>query len=63
MDVANAGMYDGATSLAEAALMACRISGRYKVAILDTVAPNYSDVVRTYTEPQGIDIFFVNPNA
>lgn len=61
MDVANAGMYDGATSLAEAALMACRISGRYKVAILKTVAPNYVEVVRTYTEPQGIDIFFVDP--
>ena len=40
MDVANAGMYDGATSLAEAALMACRVTGRARVNILNTVLGN-----------------------
>ena len=54
MEVSNAGMYDGATALAEAALMACRISGRKEVAILNNVNPIYQDVVRTYT--QGLDI-------
>ena len=54
MDVANAGMYDGATALAEAALMACRVTGRGAVVALDTVNPRYLEVVRTYCAPQGI---------
>jgi glycine dehydrogenase subunit 1 len=57
MEVANAGMYDGATSLAEAALMACRVTQRGRVAVVDTVAPNYVEVVRTYAEPQGIEVY------
>ena len=38
MDVANAGMYEGATALAEAALMACRITSKERIAVLDTVS-------------------------
>ena len=56
MEVANAGMYEGATALAEAALMACRITHRSKIAVLDTVNPRYREVLRTYTEPQGIQV-------
>ena len=56
MEVADAGMYDAASALAEAALMACRITGRARVALLDTVSPAYRQVVQTYTEPQGIDL-------
>ncbi len=56
MDVANAGMYDGATALAEAALMACRLTGRHAVTVLDTVSPRWLDVVRTYAEPQGVAV-------
>ena len=63
MEVANAGMYDGATSLAEAALMACRVTQRGRVAIVDTVAPNYAEVVRTYAEPQGIEVYTVTRNV
>ena len=63
MEAANAGMYDGATSLAEAALMACRATGRGRVAQLETVAPNYAEVVRTYTEPQGIEVYPVPPGV
>ena len=54
MDVANAGMYEGASAMAEAALMACRITRRYGVVALDTVNPAYREVVATYTAPQGI---------
>ena len=39
MEVANAGMYDGATSLAEGVLMACRVTQRSMVALADTVSP------------------------
>ena len=48
MDVANSGMYDGATALAEAALMACRLTGRSAVASLATVNPAWRAVVDTY---------------
>ncbi len=50
MEVANAGMYDGATSLAEAAMMAARITKRNRIVLTDTVSPSYQSVVRTYTQ-------------
>ena len=56
MEVADAGMYDGASALAEAALMACRITGRGRVAVLDTVSPAYRQVIDTYTSPQRIQV-------
>lgn len=48
MDVANTGMYDGASALAEACLMASAVTGRQRIAILRTVNPRYREVVRTY---------------
>ena len=42
MEVADAGMYDGATALAEAALMACRITGRRYVAALNSTLTDLS---------------------
>src|ERR1051325_11402635 len=48
MEVANSGMYDGASALAEAALMACRLTGRSRVAMLSTVHPAWRGVVQTY---------------
>lgn len=54
MDVANSGMYDGATALAEAALMACRVSNRTKIVSLSSVNPRYREVVDTYITPQGL---------
>jgi glycine dehydrogenase subunit 1 len=63
MEAANAGMYDGATALAEAALMACRVTGKRRIAVLDTVSPTYLSVMRTYVEPQGLEIFITNPSA
>lgn len=48
MDVANASMYDGATSLAEACLMATAHTGRSKVVISGAVHKNWTEVVQTY---------------
>ena len=48
MDIANGGMYDGASALAEACLMACRVTGRSRIALHSSVNPAYIDVVRTY---------------
>jgi glycine dehydrogenase subunit 1 len=56
MDVANAGMYEGASALAEACLMACAVTGRERAIVLDTVHPNAIDVVRTYAAGRGIEI-------
>jgi len=48
MDVANASMYDGSTSVPEAALMAVRVTGRNRVLVARTVHPEYREVLRTY---------------
>ena len=63
MEVSNAGMYDGASALAEAALMACRVSKRARVAVVDTVNPHYQEVLRTYTAPQDIETYSLAPGA
>lgn len=62
MDVANLGMYDGSTSLAEAALMAARITRRDRVAILDSVSPLYREVLDTYTQAPGLGIDVISPS-
>ncbi len=56
MDAVNASHYDGATALAEAALMACNVARgkRKKVLVSPAVKPNYRAVMRTYF--QGTDI-------
>jgi glycine dehydrogenase subunit 1 len=48
MDVTNAGMYDGASALAEACLMACRVIGRERIALHSSVNPAWQAVVRLY---------------
>ncbi|MBM3944846.1 MAG: aminomethyl-transferring glycine dehydrogenase subunit GcvPA [SAR202 cluster bacterium] len=62
MEVANAGMYDGATSLAEACLMACRVTKRGKVMVLDTVSPSYRAVMKTFVEAPPITVETVKPS-
>jgi glycine dehydrogenase subunit 1 len=56
MDVANAGMYDGASALAEACLMACAVTGRKRIAISDRVHPNWLSVVQGYAHGRGIAV-------
>ncbi len=59
MDVANASMYDGASGLAEALLMAVRITRRKKVAISAAIHPLYRKVVETYLAPTGYEVIEV----
>jgi glycine dehydrogenase subunit 1 len=61
MDVANAGMYDGASALAEACLMAVRISGRRRLALLSTLNPAFERVVRTYAAGHDLAIDVIEP--
>ncbi len=54
MDVANASIYDGASSLAEAALMAHAVTGRSEIVLARGVNPLYRRVVATYCQGPGI---------
>lgn len=56
MEAANASMYDGATALAEAALMACNAARREKVVIAGAVHPEWRAVVKLYLEYQSIEV-------
>jgi glycine dehydrogenase subunit 1 len=56
MDVANAGMYDGASALAEACLMACAVTNRRRIAISDRVHPNWIATVRSYAHGRDIAV-------
>lgn len=56
MEAANAGLYDGASSLAEACLMACRVTGRSRIALAAGVNPRHALVVETYALPQGLAV-------
>jgi glycine dehydrogenase subunit 1 len=56
MEVANASMYDGSTALAEAVLMAERVTRRSKVIASAAVHPQYLEVVNTYVQHAGIDL-------
>ena len=54
MDVANASIYDGASSLAEAALMAHAATERTEIVLARGVNPLYRRVVATYCDGPGI---------
>jgi glycine dehydrogenase subunit 1 len=58
MEVANASHYDGATSLAEAVIMALNVARgrRKKVIVSPVVHPEYRAVVRTYTQGMGLQV-------
>ncbi len=56
MEISNASLYDGATSLAEAILMATRVTNRNKVIIDSLVNPLFLSVLRTYILPRGINL-------
>jgi glycine dehydrogenase subunit 1 len=47
-EIANASMYDGATALAEAALMAKRVTRRDNVSIMGALHPHYEELLYTY---------------
>lgn len=55
MDVSNASLYDGATAMAEGALLTVSTRrGRRRIVVAGTVHPNYRSVLKTYTS--GLDV-------
>ena len=56
MDVSNASMYDGATSLAESMILASRIKGKRQVLVSQALNPFYRDVLKTYARANEIRI-------
>jgi glycine dehydrogenase subunit 1 len=56
MEVANASMYDGSTAVAEAVLMARRLTGRAGVVVAGRMHPEYVEVLRTYTRNQRVPV-------
>lgn len=66
MDISNASLYEGASALSEAVLMALRCrpkDGNPSVWIAQTIHPFYRHVLQTILEPQGIQIYEVVQGA
>ncbi len=56
MDLANASMYDGATAMAEAAILAHGVKGRTKVIVSEAVHPHYRQVLDTYCWSTSLEV-------
>lgn len=54
-EIANASLYDGATAMAEAALMAMRITKRSKVVYGSAIHPHYHEVLNSYLNNIGAE--------
>jgi glycine dehydrogenase subunit 1 len=56
LDVANASLYDGATAVAEAAMMAHTQTGRNEVLVAGYLHPEYVEVLRAFGDGRGIKV-------
>jgi len=56
LDVANASLYDGATAVAEAAMMAHVQTGRTEVVVSGYLHPEYLEVLRAFCDGRGIKV-------
>src|SRR5213082_1933773 len=56
LDVANASLYDGATAVAEASMMARVHTGRDEILVAGYLHPEYVEVLRTFSEGRGMKV-------
>ena len=59
LPVTNASMYDGASALAEAALLASRHTRRTEILVAATVNPNYIETIKTYISGTDLNVAVV----
>ncbi|NLB19728.1 MAG: aminomethyl-transferring glycine dehydrogenase subunit GcvPA [Clostridium sp.] len=59
MDVSNVSMYDGATSAAEAAILASVHTKRKRILVSKTLNPEYQKVLSTYLEFRGVSMDYI----
>jgi len=55
-EIANASMYDGASAMAEAAVLCAKMSSRTKIIVARSVHPEYRQVLRTYSWANGYTV-------
>ncbi len=60
MDISNASMYDGATAMAEAAMIACGVTRRSKIVVARSVHPEYRAVIQTYARGGDLEVVEVD---
>lgn len=63
VDVSNASLYDGSTSVIEAILMSCRIKKKYKVLISSLFHKEYLETIQTYSTYGPFEYELVYQNA
>jgi glycine dehydrogenase subunit 1 len=56
MEACNSSLYDWASAAGEAVRMAGRVTGRKKALLASNAGPRRRSVIRTYTEPMGIEL-------
>jgi len=56
LPLTNASLYDGATALAEACVMAINDKRRFKILLPNRISPNTIQVMKTYLEPKGVEL-------
>ena len=56
LDVANASMYDAATAVAEAAMMAHIHTGRNEIVVTGYLHPEYMEVLRAFSDGRGLKV-------
>jgi glycine dehydrogenase subunit 1 len=55
-EIANASMYDGASAMAEAAVLCAKMSNRSRIVVARSVHPQYRQVLQTYSWANGYTI-------
>lgn len=56
LEVANASLYEGATAVAEAVLMALNVTGKRRVLVASTLHPHTVQVIRTYLSDLPVEL-------